>query len=145
MTSLGPGWPRRVSQTLGMMMLTGAALNLVLTIVAPHTYADLGLWMRGPEPLNHLWSATMGDHPRIWALFVGTGYEAAIGLLAISRDRRRRLGGLVGIAVFHVGLLIMGLWWWALPILAVLVGTIVRTVRHLDGRAESEPATELLG
>jgi hypothetical protein len=112
-----------------MLLLSGATLNLILTAVAPQTYADLGLWMGGPEPLQQVWSATMGDHPRIWVPIVGVGFEAAIGLLAMSRDRRRRLSGLVGIAVFHVGLLVMGLWWWALPLLGILVPTIVRTVR----------------
>ncbi len=128
-TAVGAGWTRRVSQVVGGMLLAGAALNLVLTAVAPQTYADLGLWMTGPEPLHQLWSATMGDHPRIWVPIIGIGYEAAIGVLALSRYRRRRLLGLAGIALFHLGLLVMGLWWWALPMLAVVVPTIVRTVR----------------
>jgi hypothetical protein len=33
----------------------------------------------------------MGAHPRIWAPIVGVGYELAVGLLALSTSRRRRL------------------------------------------------------
>lgn len=128
-TSPGAGWPRRVAQVSGVVLLCGAALNLALAAVAPETFADLGRWMGGPEPLQQLWSATMGDHPRVWVPVVGVGYEAIVGLLSLSRSRRRRLVGLVGVAAFHVGLLGMGLWWWAVPWLAVLLPAIVRTAR----------------
>ena len=42
---------------------------------------------------------------------VGVGYEAAVGLLALSGDRRGRLVGLAAIAAFRVGPLVMGLWY----------------------------------
>jgi len=124
-----PRVPRRVAQFGGVMMLAGAAANVTLITVAPQTYAELGPWMGGPEALQQLWAATMGEHPRVWAPIVGVAYEAAVGLLALSGDRRRRLAGLVGIAAFKVGLLFMGMWWWALPSLAVLVPAIVRMAR----------------
>jgi hypothetical protein len=136
MTLVEIRWPRRVARASGLLLLSGATLNVLLTAVAPQTYADLGLWMGGPESLQRVWSSTMGDHPRIWVPIVGVGFEAAIGLLAMSGDRRRRMGGLMGIAVFHGGLLVMGMWWWALPVLAVLVPTIVWTVRAPRRTAE---------
>ena len=87
----------------------------------------------GPEPLARLWAATLGEHPRIWVPIVGVAYEAAIGLLALSRSRRHRLAGMTGIAAFHVGLLVMGGWSWALPVLAIVVPAIVLTARAPRG------------
>ena len=51
------------------------------------------------------------------------------GLLGLSASRPRRLAGLLGIAAFHVGLLAMGLWLWALPVLAILAATMLRMLR----------------
>ena len=87
----------------------------------------------GPEPLARLWAATLGEHPRIWVPIVGVAYEAAIGLLALSDGRRHRLAGMTGIAAFHVGLLVMGGWSWALPVLAIVVPAIVLTARAPRG------------
>lgn len=51
-------------------------------------------------------------------------------------DRVAQVGGVMmlagaalGTVAFHVGLLAMGPWWWALPVLAVLVPVVVRTAR----------------
>lgn len=68
-------------------------------------------------------------HPQVWGSVVGIGYEAAVGVLALSRYPCRRWAGLGGVALFHCGLLTMGLWGWALPWLAVLVPTIAVTAR----------------
>lgn len=124
-----PRWVRMVTRAGAGTFITGSALNLVLTAVAPQSFADLGTWMGGPQPLQELWAATMGAHPRVWAPVVGVGYELAVGLLALSTSRRRRLAGLIGMAAFHVGLLAMGLWLWALPVLAILGATIYRIRR----------------
>jgi len=121
-----PGWATVVARVSGGTFIAGAALNLTLTAVRPRLFGDLGPWMGGPAPLQELWAATMGAHPRVWGVLIGGAYELAVGLLALSNDPRRRVAGLVGIAAFHVGLLIMGLWAWALPVLAVLVPTIIR-------------------
>jgi hypothetical protein len=128
--AVGPRWPRIVARVSGAVFLAGSALNLTLTAVKPQLFGDLGPWMGGPKPLQELWAATMGAHPRVWGPLVGVAYEFSAGLLALSGDPRRRTAGLVGIALFHVGLLVMGLWAWALPVLAVLVPTIVRTVQE---------------
>ena len=126
---LEPRWVRRVAQVGGVVFLAGAAGNAVLVAVAPQSYADLGPWMGASELPGRLWAATLGEHPRVWVPIVGVGYEATVGLLALSGNRRRRLAGLTGISVFHVGLLVMGLWSWALPVLAVVGPAIVRTAR----------------
>lgn len=112
-----------------MVYLAGDALNLTLTAVAPDAFADLGPWMGGPQPLQGVCAATMGEHPRVWAPIVGVGFELAVGVLALSHVRQRRLAGLVGIAVFHLGLLAMGLWSWAVPVLVVVAPAIVLTAR----------------
>lgn len=125
-----PRWPRRVAQVGGVVFLAGAALNLTLTAAAPGAFADLGPWMGGPEPLQRVWAATMGEHPRVWAPIVGVGFELAVGVLALSGVRLRRLAGLVGIGAFHLGLLAMGLWSWAVPVLVVVVPAIVLTARR---------------
>jgi hypothetical protein len=122
-------WPRRVAQVSAAMLIAGAAINAILAAAAPQAYADLGTWTAGPEPLQQLWAATMGEHPRVWVPIIGVGYEAAAGLLALSGDRNRALAGLVGIAAFAVGLLVKGLWLWALPWLIILVPAIAGTVR----------------
>ena len=127
---IGPRWPRIVAKVSGAVFLAGAALNLTLAAVKPQLFGDLGPWMGGPKPLQDLWAATMGAHPRVWGPLVGVVYELSVGLLALSGDPRRRTAGLVGIALFHAGLLAMGLWAWALPVLAVLVPTIVRTAQE---------------
>ncbi|GAA4542239.1 hypothetical protein [Pseudonocardia xishanensis] len=125
-------WAARTGTVLGAVMIGGAALNAALLATRPAMYQALGDWMNGPEVLQRLWTATMGAHPLVWVPVVGIGYELAVGLLAIARSPRRRLAGLVGIAAFHIGLLVMGLWWWAVPVLAVVVAAIVSTWRGLQ-------------
>ncbi|WP_324651834.1 hypothetical protein [Georgenia sp. H159] len=134
-----PRWPRRVGIVVGGMMLGGAALNTVLVTTRPEVYAELGTWFVDLSPwslgpLEELWRLTFAEHPRVWGTVVGVGYEATVGVLALSHDPHRRLVGLGGVALFKVGLLAMGLWGWALPWLVVLVPTIVVTARaaHAD-------------
>lgn len=127
-------WPRRVAGVAGVMMLGGAALNTVLVSVRPDLYPALGEWFRELSPwslgpLGQAWDATFGTRPRVWGGVVGIGYEAAIGVLALSQRPRRRMLGLLGIIVFKCGLLAFGLWAWALPWLAVLIPTAVATAR----------------
>lgn len=124
-----PRWARVVALVSGATFVAGAAVNLTLTAVRPELFGDLGPWMGGPEPLQRLWASTMGAHPRVWGPLVGVAYELGVGILALSSHPRRRVAGLAGIAAFHVGLLGMGLWAWALPVLGVLVPTIVVTLR----------------
>lgn len=118
------------------MMLSGAAINTVLVTLKPEVYPMLGTWLADLSPwrldvLHDLWGRTFGAHPRVWGAVVGVGYEAAIGLLALSRDPRRRLIGLGGVALFKLGLLALGLWIWALPWLAVLLPAIATTARSV--------------
>jgi hypothetical protein len=76
----------------------------------------------------------MGAHPLLWVPVVGVGYELMVGLLPLSSRPSRRLAGLIGIAAFHIGLLAMGLWAWALPMLAVLGWAIAATARNITKR-----------
>lgn len=127
----------------GVMMLGGAALNTVLVAVRPDLYPALGVWFRelSPWPLGPLgqaWDSTFGARPRVWGGVVGVGYEAAIGVLALSPRPRDRMLGLLGIIVFNCGLLALGLWVWAVPWLAVLVPAAVATT-HRRGEASDEP------
>ena len=115
-------------------MLSGAAINTVLVTMRPEVYPMLGTWFADLSPwsfgvLHELWDLTFGTYPRVWGALVGVGYEAAIGLFALSRDPRRRLLGLGGVVLFKLGLLALGLWFWALPWLAVLIPTITATAR----------------
>jgi hypothetical protein len=133
----GPPWSRRVAVVAGVMMLAGAGLNTYLVIARPESYAAMGSWFEevspwslGPAP--ELWAATFGEHPHVWVPLVGIGFEVAVGALALSRNPRRRVVGLTGVAVFHTALLGMGLWAWALPWLSVLVPTIVVTARSVS-------------
>jgi len=119
------------------MMLGGAALNTVLITTRPELYGTLGTWMADLSPwelgpLADAWDATLGEHPRVWGAVVGVGYEATVGILALSHDRRRQVAGLGGVALFHGGLLAMGLWGWAVPVLAVLAPTIAEIARSQD-------------
>jgi hypothetical protein len=130
----GPRWARRVATVAGVMMVAGAGLNTCLVIARPDSYAGMASWFEeispwGLGPLPELWAATFGEHPRVWVPLVGIGFEATIGVLALSRDPRRRVAGLTGVAAFHTALLGMGLWAWAVPWLGVLVPTIVVTAR----------------
>lgn len=115
-------------------MLSGAVVNTVLVTMRPEVYPMLGTWLADLSPwrfdvLHDLWDRTFGTRPRVWGAVVGVGCEAAIGVLALSRNPRRRLLGLSGIALFKLGLLALGLWFWALPWLVVLIPTIVLTAR----------------
>ncbi|MCK6211333.1 hypothetical protein KZX45_12345 [Georgenia sp. EYE_87] len=129
-----PPWARRVAVVAGAMMVGGAGLNTYMTLARPGSYAGMGGWFQEISPwdlgpLPALWEATFGEHPRVAVPVVGIGFEATIGLLALSRDPRRRAAGLGGIAAFHTALLGMGLWAWALPWLGVLVPAAVVTAR----------------
>ena len=127
-------WAVRTGTVLGALMIGGAALNAALLATDPQLYQALGDWLGGPELLRRLWAATLGARPLVWVPIVGIGYELAVGLLALARDPRRRLVGLAGIAVFHMGLLVMGLWPWAVPVLAAVGAAAVGTWREM--RAE---------
>lgn len=129
-----PPWARRVAAVAGVMMVGGAGLNTFLTIARPESYAAMGDWFQEVSPwdlgpLPELWEATFGEHPRAVVPLVGIGFEAAIGVLSLSRDPRRRAAGLGGVAAFHTALLGMGLWAWAVPWLGVLVPAAVVTAR----------------
>lgn len=130
----GPAWARRVAVVAGAMMVGGAGLNTYLVIARPGSYAGMGTWFEEISPwdlgpLPDLWAATFAEHPRVVVPVVGVGFEATVGVLALSRDPRRRAAGLAGIAAFHTALLGMGLWAWALPWLGVLVPAAVVTAR----------------
>ena len=136
----GPPWARRVAVVAGAMMVEGAGLNTYNVIARPGAYAGMGRWFQRVSPwdlgpLPELWEATFGEHPRVVVPVVGVGFEAAIGVLALSRDPRRRTAGLAWIAAFHTALLGMGLWAWAVPWLAVLVPAAMVTARAGRRRA----------
>lgn len=146
----GPPWGPRVALVVGGMMLGGAALNTVLVVVKPDAYSALGDWFAELSPwqlgpLEDLWDHTFGEHPRLWGAVVGVGYEATVGVLALSHDPRRRLAGLYGAGLFKGGLLAMGLWGWAVPWLAVLLPTIAVTARAVaaaSARPGGQPTAE---
>lgn len=115
-----PHWAVGVAIGAGAMFVIGAIVNAAVTLVAPGAYGDLDDWAASPEPMARLWDATMGANPRLWVPVVGVGYELLVGLLCLTRERRRRALGLAGATAFHVGLLAMGLWVWALPMVVVL-------------------------
>ncbi|MBN9112476.1 MAG: hypothetical protein J0I34_27275 [Pseudonocardia sp.] len=136
----------RGSRVFGGLMIGGAGLNTALLAAAPESYAALGAWLDGPAALRRLWAGTMSAHPYVWVPLVGIGFEFGIGILALARRPRRRLVGLLGIALFHVGLLVMGLWWWALPVLALLMPLLVGTWRDIDlHRSPSDAVTGAVG
>jgi hypothetical protein len=124
-------WALALSRAFGVLMIAGSVLNTVLVATRPETYQGLGDWLNGPALLQQLWAATFGDHPWLWVPIIGVGYELAIGLLALARKPRPRVAGLLGIAAFHLALVVMGLWWWALPVLAVLTPVVVSTWRTM--------------
>lgn len=144
-SAVGPRWPRRISVVIGTMMVSGAAINSVLVTVRPEVYSMLGTWFADLSPwrfglLDELWDRTFSAHPRVWGALAGVGYEAAIGLLTLSRNPRRRLLGLGGVVLFKLGLLALGLWFWALPWLAVLIPTITATARTAARPGGRSPA-----
>lgn len=133
-----PLWARVATRTAGGMMLAGAGLNTYLVAARPEVYRSLGRWFVETSPwelgsLPRLWTLTFAEHPRVWGVAVGVGFEAAVGALSLSRDAHRRTVGLGGVAAFHLGLLAMGLWGWAIPVLAAVVPAAVVTVRSSSG------------
>lgn len=112
------------ARMVGGMFLAGACLNTVLAVRRPQAFRDLGAWFPAPAPARAAWQATFDAHPRAWGLAVGAGYEAVVGALSLSRSRRRRTVGLLGAGAFHLGLLALGLWAWALPVLAVVLWSL---------------------
>lgn len=128
-TDDAPHWTGIVALIAGALYVLGALINAAVTVVSPGAYAALGDWWGAPEPLNRLWQAALGDHARLWLPLVGVVLQLLLGLLCLSRDRRRRALGLSGAAAFHAGLLAMGMWAWALPMLALLGRAAVLTWR----------------
>lgn len=113
-------------------MVAGGLLNAYLTVTAPQMWGALGAWFGAPAALRAIWDATMTAHPRVWPPLVGVAYELAVGVLALSPRRALRLAGLAGIVLFHLGLLAMGLWWWALPVLALVIPATIVVAHHRD-------------
>lgn len=122
-----PRWAVGIAVGAGLLFVLGALVNAAVTLVAPGAYADLDEWLATPEPLAALWDATLGGNPRVWVPVVGVGFELCVGVLCLTRDRRRRALGLAGGAAFHAGLLAMGAWLWALPLLVLLTWAALET------------------
>ncbi len=95
------------------------------------TGKPIGSPFTGHKGIGAVWAVTtaQSDHTTLWLPVIGIGLELAIGTLALLRDPRPRLAGLVGVAAFRVALLVMGLWAWAVPVLAVLTPTVLSTWR----------------
>ena len=124
-----PRWAVVAAVVAGAMFVIGALVNAAVTLVAPGAYADLDEWLGSPGFAASIWDATLGSNPRVWVPLVGVGFELAIGLLCLTRERRRRALGLTGATVFHVALLVMGLWFWALPWALIFGGAAWATWR----------------
>ncbi len=120
-----PRWAVWVAVVVGIGFLLGAVVNAAVTLVAPGAYVDLGDWLGAPGPMDRAWDATVGMHPRLWVPVIGVAYELAVAVLCLSRGRRRRAVGLAGGALFHAGLAALGLWFWALPVAALLTWAAV--------------------
>ncbi|PVZ06272.1 hypothetical protein [Actinomycetospora cinnamomea] len=116
-------------------MVAGSATNVFLLSTRPAVYAELGDWLPAPDALHQLWDATLGEHPLLWVPGVGIAYELLVGVLALLPRRRLRFLGLAGIALFHLGLLAMGLWAWALPVMALIGAVVALEVRGAAGEA----------
>ena len=120
---------RSVSRTVvgGFFLFTGA-IHLGLVAVDPQLYggfADEGLF----PFVRDGWQEIVMAAPAVYGLLLMLG-EIAMGTALLVGGRAATFGW-VGVIVFHVLLLPFGwgIWFWAIPALAVLVPLAVRDIR----------------
>jgi hypothetical protein len=118
----------------GFFLFTGA-IHLVLVTVDPQLYggfADQGLF----PFVRDGWEQIVMAAPAVYGLLLMTG-EIAMGMALLIGGRAARFGW-VGVIAFHVLLLPFGwgIWFWAVPALAVLVPlAVIDTRRQMEDRS----------
>jgi hypothetical protein len=111
---------RSVRRFVGGFYLTMAGVNLGIIFADPETYrhfADDSYLAF----VTQQWQDIVMANPSLWGLLLAIG-EIALGSLLLVGGRAARIGW-VGVFVFHVLLMLFGLgiWFWSLPVLAVLI------------------------
>jgi hypothetical protein len=122
-----PGLGRSV---VGGFFLVMGGVHLGIVSVDPQTYdafADHALF-----PFVHAgWQQIVMAQPAFWGLCLMTG-EIVLGSLLLVGGRAARWGW-TGVIVFHVLLMLFGVWvWlWSVPAIAVLVRLARRDLRSV--------------
>ncbi|MFB9907622.1 flavodoxin domain-containing protein [Allokutzneria oryzae] len=116
-----PQWTDEVAAVTGVVFLLASFTNLCVILLAPRQYVTIAEWAGAPEWVREVWTATAGTYPWFWMTLVAV-YQLVVGAFALSGSRR--LLGLAGAALFHVGLLALGLWLYAAPVLVLLLAAL---------------------
>jgi hypothetical protein len=121
-----------VRRAVGGFYLFTAGVNVGLAAADPEVYRDFAATSY-LDLVSRLWEDVVMAEPRLWALLLAAG-ELAIGVLLLAGGRAARLGW-VAVLVFHVLLMLFGfgLWFWSLPVLAVLVPVVLADWGDLAG------------
>ncbi|SDM35749.1 hypothetical protein [Allokutzneria albata] len=130
-----PQWINEVAAITGVVFVLAFLTNLLVVVLAPRSYAAFADWAGAPGWVRDLWAVTVGAHPAFWMPLVAA-YQLAVGVCALTA--RRRVLGVSGAALFHCGLLLLGMWPYALPVLAILLVTLWHAMRPLSDK-EKKP------
>jgi hypothetical protein len=121
-----------VRHAVGGFFLFTAGINVGLAAADPGIYREFAA-ASYLDVVARLWQDVVMAEPRVWALLLACG-ELAIGVLLLVGGRAARVGW-VAVVAFHVLLMLFGfgLWWWSVPVLAVLVPVAVAEWGDLAG------------
>ena len=126
---------------VGAFFLTMGGVHLGIVAADTSTYqhfGDTGLF----RFVRDGWQTVFMAHPATWGLCLMVG-EVTLGALLLAGGRAT-LVGWVGVAAFHVLLMLFGFgfWAWSVPVLLVLPALArgdVERARHLPAAHRSRP------
>jgi hypothetical protein len=90
----------------GCVFIAGVVINLVAGIANPHSYDAGGLYA-WPDFLANFWVVTVAPH-MLFFILLFVIIELALGLLILNKENLAKIG-LIGAAIFGLGLLMLGL------------------------------------
>ncbi|WP_143261729.1 hypothetical protein [Allokutzneria sp. NRRL B-24872] len=129
-----PQWTNEAAVVTGVVFALAFFTNLLVVLLAPESYVGFAEWAGAPGWVRALWAATVGAHPGFWMPLVAL-YQFAVAVCALSESRR--VIGLAGAALFHCGLLVLGMWPYALPVLACLLLTSWQATKPLPEKEKT--------
>ena len=90
----------------GCVFMAGVAINIVIGIIDPTLYNNGGLYA-WPDFLQNFWADTVVPNMLLFIILFAI-IEIALGLLILNKWKWAKIG-LVGGALFGIGLLLLGL------------------------------------
>jgi hypothetical protein len=140
-TRHSPGTMTRVCRLAFAVMFTGgAAIHVAIVVTGTETYRHVADTAFIPF-VKQAWLSVFMPHAALFGLLLAA-FELVVGLLILAGGRNTTLG-LLAALVFHLGLMLFGwgLWFWSLPMVAMLVPLLRDDFGNLWGPRRRTPVS----